>query len=208
MPKYPLWKAGAAAAPLRYGFRMRRAPVLLLAVTAALALGGCVAEPPVVIPDETASIEPVFASDEEALAAAEEALVAYYQVSDQIIIEGGVSPERLEDVATTEISDREAAGYKQLTERGWVGVGATSVDSVELQQLDQSAGVGDEVVTVYACVDISGFDLVDSSGTSVTSASRVLRTPFEIGFTRLGEDASGLVLSRKDAWTGEDFCAE
>ena len=201
-----LWKARALRGGLRYGFRMRTAPALVVATLALLALAGCVPDDDPVIPGPLPSSTPIFASDEEALAAAEEALIAYYEVSDLIITEGGARPERLLEVATEAVLSNESTGYAQLIEKGWRGSGHTTVDTVSLQSFDPFAAAGSEVVTVYACVDISAFDLVDANGASVVGPGRVLRTGFEVGFESDQPSTQHLVLTRKDPWTGDDFC--
>ncbi len=68
--------------------RMRR-PVVTLAVLL-LVLTGCTPGDEVVVPDPEPTVEPMFATDEEALAAAEEAYGAYLAASDASLAGGGV----------------------------------------------------------------------------------------------------------------------
>ena len=185
---------------------MRTAPALVVAGIALLALVGCVPDDAPIIPSPLPSSTPIFASDEEALAAAEEALVAYYEVSDLIITEGGTHPERLLAVATDEVLASESTGYAQLIDQGWHGSGQTTVDTVSLQAFDPTAAEGSEVVTIYACVDISAFDLMDANGVSIVGPGRIVRTAFEATFLMDQTAERGLLLMRKEQWTGEDFC--
>ncbi len=186
---------------------MRTAPALLVILALSLALTGCVPDDDPIVVDPEPSASPIFESDEEALAAAEEALVLYYETSDLVLSEGGVGSERLEFVSSAEIAASEKTSHQQMIDRGWHAVGNTQVDSITLQSFDPYADEGDETVTLYACVDVSGLDIVDTSGASVVSPTRSARTPFEIGFVlKSPGDSSNLVLSRKDAWSGDDFC--
>ena len=87
------------------------APVSALAIVISLMLGGCVPSAPAASPTPEPSSTPVFASEEEALAAAEEAYAAYLAVIDEIHADGGAGVERLEVVATPEVTNNEADGF-------------------------------------------------------------------------------------------------
>ncbi|MEP6843257.1 MAG: hypothetical protein ABJA11_07030, partial [Pseudolysinimonas sp.] len=103
---------------------MRTGPFLVAALLL-LALGGCVPTGTHVSDSPSASATPVFASDAEALAAAEKAYAAYLKVSDQILNEGGEDPTRLLGVATSSAYDTESKGYSSARDRGWHSVGTS-----------------------------------------------------------------------------------
>jgi len=186
---------------------MRTAPAFLTGLLVALTLVACVPDDEPVRPDPSPTASPIFASDEEALAAAEAALTAYFEVSDAILRDGGLGSDRLESVSTDDVFSVEKAGHQQLIDRKWHSVGSTTVDTISLQVFDPYAASGAELVTIYACVDISNVDVLDESGVSVISPSRQVRTPFEFGFTETASGSRLLELSRKEAWSGDDFCA-
>src|SRR5690606_7687607 len=121
--------------------RTARLPLPLLLIT--LVLTGCTQPDPMPTPPPTPSSAPVFASDEEALAAAEEAYGKYLEESDQIIRDGGARPERLRPLVSDVIYRREVAGFEQLQERQLPGTGSTAF-SLTLQSFD------DVEITVYA----------------------------------------------------------
>jgi hypothetical protein len=185
--------------------RLRPACLAGLAV-AVLAMCGCVAPEPVAVPTPDASATPLFASDEEALAAATEAYARYVAVSDQILIDGGLKPERLLEVATQAVFEKQSEGYQIAFERGWRSTGGTVVDSVTLQDFASNAVEGTDIVTVYACIDVSKVDVVDASGASVVSDSRPDRSPYEASFDAVNGTSTKLVLSGEKIWTGENFC--
>ena len=60
----------------------------------ALLLSGCLPQQPTATPPPEATAAPIFASDEEALAAATAAYAAYLAMSDQILKDGGKDPDR------------------------------------------------------------------------------------------------------------------
>ena len=201
-----LWKVGAHSASVEYGFCMRTAPALLISALVALTLVACVPDDEPVRPEPSPSSSPIFESDEEALAAAEEAYGAYLSVSGNILAQGGADPERLLTVATQEVYEAELESYGDFAERGWHTEGMSVVDSLAIQAVDNFALEGDPAVTIYACLDVSATDVVDSTGVSVVSESRPDRTPFETTFSYSPESPSRLLLSQKSVWSGENFC--
>src|SRR4051812_41826324 len=85
---------------------MRAAPLAPVAALL-LALAGCVPSDPHPTASPSASATPVFASDAEALAAAEKAYAAYLKVSGEISADGGLKPERIDPLVTKEQAPRE-----------------------------------------------------------------------------------------------------
>lgn len=146
-------------------------------------------------PPPTPEIEPRFASDEEALAAAEEAYAAYLAASDQVIRDGGAGVERVREFLSDEMYSAEKEAMEELQASGRYGVGHTRF-SLTLQSFD-----GDTLVA-YVCDDQLESDLLDSAGNSVVPADGLRRIPFEIEF-RVDER---FVIVREDLWSGEGVC--
>lgn len=182
---------------------MRSVPSAVVAVVALLALTSCQPDPRPVIPDPVPSSELLFESEQEALAAAEEAYGAYLVLLDLIRAEGGVDENRLSEVATGEILERELTGLRDFQTRGHHTSGSLAFDSVELQQYDPVAEGGIGVLYFYACEDFSAVDVLDASGTSVLEPGRQLRWPLVVGFDFVD---SHLLVSSADDWTGANFC--
>jgi hypothetical protein len=187
---------------------MRTAPALLVALAATLALAGCVPDDDPVVVDPGPSAAPIFESDEEALAAAEEAYGAYLAVSDSVLNEGGVDSERLLAVATEELYGKASEGFASFEANGWHGTGFTSFDSLELQSYFTDALPGEQTIAVYVCVDLSDVDVVDSNGISVVSDSRIDRSPYVVGFTTVNTGDPSLLVSSDEPWDGSNFCGE
>jgi hypothetical protein len=173
-------------------------PSLAVFAVTLLGLTACLGSDPTLVPDPEPTTTPVFANDEEALAAAEEAYAAYIAVSDQILIDGGINPERLLEVATQEVYDTQLEGYEMLAANSWRSTGGTMVDSVQIQYFDSAT------VAVYACVDVSKVDVLNRDGNSVVAADRPARSAFEIFFDY---DKTKLLVAGQEVWTGDDFCA-
>jgi hypothetical protein len=173
--------------------RTARLPLPLLLT--ALLLAGCTDPTPMPTPPPTPSETPVFASDEEALAAAVETYGEFLMATDAVIRDGGAAPERVEAYLSPELYERELAGYQQLAQNGWHGVGSTTFE-LTLQYF-----AAQRVVT-YACDDVSSTDVLDSEGNSVVLESRAERIPYEVEF----DAADDLRIVRKDVWSGGGVC--
>jgi hypothetical protein len=182
-----------------------RSAAVTLVLVAALAATGCTPEAPRANEKPTPTSTPLFASDEEALAAAEEAYAAYLAVTDQIFADGGKNPERLLDVATQDLFDAQLEGYEDAAASGWTGIGRTKLDTVSLQSYDPLSTT--DTVRIYACVDVSDVDVVDASGVSVVSPARPDRSPFEVALDVDGRSNMQLIVSTEKPWSGENFCS-
>jgi hypothetical protein len=172
---------------------------LVGAVTLAgvLLLAGCDGGDPIPTLPPTPSATPIFASEEEALAAAEEAYAAYLAMSNLISSEGGENPDRIADLVTEDRLPTELAGFERLRESGLRTVGSSVFEFTELQRLDQD----DEAVeiAVYACWDGAGVRVIDADGRDVTPGDRVTTLLLEV--VLVGNSAGQLVLASDEVWT-------
>ena len=180
--------------------RMRR-PVVTLAVLL-LVLTGCTPRDEVVVPDPEPTVEPMFASDEEALAAAEEAYGAYLAASDASLAGGGVERGELYKLVTERMREEIDEDFDSIGENGWIVQGNTSFDSAVLQSLVQEPDYSD--VTIYLCADVSNNRVIDALGADVTPADRADRVPLEVQL--VSESGSGLKLERSDYWPDQSIC--
>ena len=186
---------------------MRTAPALLVILALSLALTGCVPDDDPIVVDPEPSASPIFESDEEALAAAEEAYGAYLSISDQVLNDGGAHPERLLALVTEDLYSHLLSGFESVAEKGWHGTGATVFDTSSLQSYFNDALPGEQLITIYACVDLSNVDVLDASGASVVTPDRIDRSPYEVGFTTVDLGDPSLLVATEEPWGGENFCA-
>jgi len=175
-----------------------------LALASALLLAGCTSDGPIVLPGPAPTTAPVFATDEDALAAAEVAYGEYLKVIDEILADGGKDGDRLLKVATEDVLRFEQTGFDRVLDSGHRSVGHTKFDSMVLQQYEPLAQEGEPMVVVYVCDNLSEVDVVDATGKSVVEPGRKSRIPFEVSFDLTEESA--LIVSASEGWTGEDFC--
>jgi hypothetical protein len=177
-----------------------------LATAALLSIAGCVPSTaePAVTPSATASAAaPVFASDEEALAAASKAFATYLKVSDAIGAAGGLGTEALAPLVSEQYLKQSSADFAYYVERGFHAVGESSFDTVAVQHVVENGGSAE--VVVYLCLDVSAVSLVDAAGNDVTSATRKERAPLEVEFETLGASRQ-MIIVRSNLWSGDDFC--
>ena len=173
-------------------------------LVAALSASGCApptsGKPPAPVPSPTA----LFASDEEALAAAEEAYRAYQRVSDAILIDGGADPERLLEVATQAQYEYEKVGYDATLAANERGSGVSTFDSMTIQNRNDAIDSEKPTITVLVCDDYSSVDVFDSAGYSVVSPDRPDRFPRVATF--VPSATAELLVASTTEWTGESFC--
>jgi len=171
---------------------------VIAALALVLLLSACVPTSPDPTPTPTPAVTPVFASEEEALAAAEEAYAAYVALADQIFAEGGAAPERLADVATGSFLEASVEGFREVERDGWRSTGGTTFRRFELQSY--RADVASGALTAYVCEDVSAVDVLDSNGISVVSPTRPASTTLQVVFDLTER---GFLVSGREAWSNE-----
>ena len=173
------------------------------AAVLALALSGCVGAPPAPTPTPSAPAEPIFASDEEALAAAEEAYAEFENVSQSIASDSGNHPERIETVATPAYAQQLLAEFAKYRELEIRAEGLVKLDSFSM--IEHRAGEAGVGIMIYVCRDVSGVRVLDATGADVTPDDRVPRTPL-IASLIAEADEESLLVDGVELWSGEDFC--
>lgn len=177
---------------------MRVKPFIAIPLIA-IALAGCSAQQPT--PKESAAAteqKPLFATDEEALAAAQTAYANYLDVSDQIARDGGANPERLKGLVSNSLYIDEEKGFQQIAQEESFAVGKSTFDNVHIQGLDSNS------ITSYLCIDHSQIHLENLSGQNVTNPNRVDRYPLVVTFASDGKGE--LIIESSESWSGQNFC--
>ncbi|MET0734435.1 MAG: hypothetical protein ABWY55_02130, partial [Microbacterium sp.] len=127
------------------------------------AMTGCSAPP------EPAEPTPVFTSEDEAFAAAEETYRAYVDALNQVDLS---DPETFEDVyawTTGELNATDRTGLSKYHAEGVHVAGASAVVTVE--PADFSATF--DLVTLATCLDVSEVVVLDRDGNSLVDPDRV-----------------------------------
>jgi len=175
------------------------------ALAVALVLSGCM---PTNTPTRTSpkpSGTPIFASEAEALAAATTAYAAYVKVSDEVLADGGKNPERIEHFASGDALNSALAGYGDFRKRGLHSVGVSKIDHISLQNFSPDSANGGNIVTIYACLDLTDVNVLNSGGSSAVSPERPSRQPFQVSLG-WNESNQQLVVSSRDPWSDGGVC--
>ncbi len=174
--------------------------VLLVAPLAACAESARI--PP---PEPSATVEPLFASDEEALAAATEAYEEFLRVSGEILQDGGANPERLQPLVSEDIFASELEGFELFAASGYRASGVSSLQSAALQQ-HRPGEAGQAEVQIYACVFVGDVDVVDVNNQSVIDPNRPLYVEYEATLSSSADGA--LRLEEESVWDGGGICEQ
>jgi hypothetical protein len=178
------------------------ATALGLTLTLGAALAACAPDDPVNPPTPSPSRTPVFASDEEALAAAEELYGKYLQAENALGAGGWQDISLVEPYVRGEALADEVDTAASFSSKGYRQVGEIVFDSTEIQHVEEN-GPGSLLVTIYLCLDVSSADIVDSTGESIVGPDRPDRLALEIDIDDVDTD---LKISRSEPWPGDDFC--
>jgi len=183
--------------------------VAFTAVTAVflLAISGCTPEQSSAPTAAGSTHEgPLFATDEMALEAARVTYATFIDTANQIMVEGGSFPERIDEIATPEVAKVEKDGFQSLVERKLTLSGQSTVRESVLQSYYPRSTDGTRVISAYFCVDVSGVSLVDGGGTSVVKSTRPDMSTFETEFDLASDSPTGLKVAANNPWGGEGIC--
>lgn len=209
-----LWITSARLGNVLYIDRMRtpfrgtlRGTLLGTLAIASLCLLGCASapDPEWTPPPPETPAAPVFASNDEALAAATAAFAAYENESAVILSAGGTDPERIAPFVTADYLPDILTTYQGFMDRGQRSEGAESFDTVSLVRY-ADAPVGNAEVSIYLCADLTNTRVLDLDGMDVTPPDRPLRLPLQVELSSSESDATVLLVSKEAVWSGRNFC--
>lgn len=169
--------------------RLPRQLAAILTLTALLTLTACGPgeSRPHATPTPSGTDASGFASDEDALAAAEAVYREYLEVSDGI-----PDWDRLSELATPEVIASDKETHASLVEQGRHVEGQTTLASFSLQSYDGSQ------LTAYACLDIAAVRVIDETGIDVTPSDRPDRAILDVTFIL---DNMQFLLSESNLWS-------
>lgn len=176
--------------------------MLVGAVTIAgmLLLAGCGGGDPIPTLPPTPSATPIFASEEEALAAAEDAYAAYQAAVDLAL--QTLDSSGLEDVATGAALETAIGSVEEFDQSGRHQVGSTQVRSIAPVDLSSMLeGDATDIAQIYACIDLSKVSVVAADGDVAQSPLAIL--PMIVGLTWGG---GRLLVAEEEVWDGSNFC--
>jgi hypothetical protein len=160
-------------------------------------LSGCAPSDASTPPEPTATFVAPYATDEEALAAAEEAYAEYVRVINVTLRTAVVDKALLESVAVGAELEDAIDVYSRLASEGKHSTADITFDQSSLQRYSRD-GSPKELVTIYACEDLSKAYLLDSSGKRVKDEDvppRMVQVSFDYS-----TEQEKLLLSDRQLW--------
>jgi hypothetical protein len=179
----------------------RLALVALPLALVAGALTACTESTRIPPAEPTADVAPLFATDEEALAAATAAYEEYLAVLDGMLQDPREVTVEFDEVAEGAALDAAVISVAEFVDQGFSISGPRRIGRVDLQQASISTDMAE--VTAYFCEDISGVQLRDKEGQSVSTEDRPDFTLFE---ATIRIDAIGAVVIEREFWSNEVSC--
>jgi hypothetical protein len=178
---------------------------LVIVAAAALLLGGCAQPAARVIPTAPATMKPVFATDADALAAAEKSFAGYLTTSDLIAHDGGVGVERLGSWDTVSQLALDAKTFDGMQSRGEHTTGTSVFSHLVVQSRDLNAD-GSATLIAYVCVDVSHTQLLDDKN-AVRPVARPKNVPLVLTFRSDETVRTTLRFDGSVAWRGKNYCS-
>ncbi|SFO05480.1 hypothetical protein [Mycetocola miduiensis] len=165
-------------------------------------LGGCTPAPPATpTPTSTA----IFASEDEALAAATDVFTAYLAAYDSAMADGG------RDLATVReyVSDDYFAEVSEpgtIVTNGWHTSGVSTFEVKEVPHFDASNNSAN--IHLNICRDITGIRVLDMNDHDVTPPDREMRVPLAVSFAVATDDEwnGALRIVDVESWLDADAC--
>jgi hypothetical protein len=166
-----------------------------------LALTACTDVEPAPPPSST---PPVFANEEQALAAVTETVGSFITVVNMIGAEGGQNPGRLDHILAPDLKEAETAGFADMAAKGWRTTGEATLHRVELVQWWPRPDAVGVIAIAQACIDYSSVDVLDSGGTSVVNPERDQLRSTELQLTA---ESGELLISTKKPVPESEICS-
>ncbi|WP_157579851.1 MULTISPECIES: hypothetical protein [unclassified Plantibacter] len=182
-----------------------RRPIPALALVASiLALTACTGSDPT--PPTRSSPPPVFANEEEALAAVTETYQQFLDTANLILHEGGSAPERISAIMAPEVAEVELEAYGRMRDNGYRSVGDITLADVQLREFYSHPDALGVVARAFACEVISSVEVVDASDQPISQPGRAPAVGFDVSLGLGPKDGSEFIILSKEAEEGASAC--
>ena len=175
----------------------RLRPVIAVCAVA-VALCGCAASP------EPADPSPVFTSEADAFAAAEETYRAYVDALNQVDLS---DPETFEAVyawTTGEANAGARKSFSQMHADGWQVTGPTTIDLAEPRAAPEDAPW---LVELYVCQNVEQVSVTSATGESVVAPDRRNVHAMVLQLSASSASSTGLLIALISGREGSPSCA-
>lgn len=151
-------------------------------------------------PAPPTQVQPVFASDDEAVAAAVATYERYLVLNAEIDADGGADAERVLEVATKSYGLDLVAEYRSMRRSGANVTGAARLVASRLVEIDRDR----TRLKVAMCVDLNDMQISNAAGEDVTPQRDDERTSFEVEFR--SANSARVLLDGSVLGSGDHLC--
>lgn len=194
-------------APLASAYARRVVGAAAAGGVLALVLVGCMGAPeatPTPVSTETAA-EPIFASDEEALAAAEQAYKRFGELSDKLSADPTADTSVIESALTPAYFPEFVESLTEFRSSGLSTSGGVTFTDFNLAENAVDPD-GIAAVQIYACADYSSYRFLNSAGSDVTPTERPLEVTMLVQLRGTEAASKMLVVDSTEPWDGSAGC--
>lgn len=178
--------------------KSHRVAVILALAGACALMSGCSGPP------QPVASTPLFSSEDEAFAAAEETYRNYVDALNQVDLS---DPETFEAVYAWTTGEANAADRESFSEMHANGLTVAGHTRVGLSQ--PAAGTSaTNTVELDVCLDVSDIQLVDAAGVSAIEPGRNNVQSMRIALKESHDSSTGLLISAFNAREGEPLCVQ
>ncbi|MCU1415319.1 MAG: hypothetical protein JWN80_2659 [Microbacteriaceae bacterium] len=176
--------------------------IALMALT--LLLTGCVPSDPVVTPVPVPSATPLFATDADALKAAEDAYAAYENQLDADFATYDTS--ELAKFASAEALAKAKTAVEKFKSDGQRQSGSTVISKFQPEDMSSLTNARESAspASFYSCLDFTGVNVTDAAGNSVVrSGGRQYSMEVSLVWNA---PLRKLLVSSEEVWSGKSVC--
>lgn len=182
--------------------RPRTAAAGLLIFALAATLAGCSDTTRIPDPTPEATADPLFASDEEALAAAVEVYERYLVAADDALNDPELPLDNLNAIASDALTENIVAIRSNLEEQGLSIVGyRTIVNSIFQSSVTEQSSTD---VSFYVCESVADTDILNADGMSMVEEDRLVLSEW-MPTVSFDGSSEGEVVAR-ELWQGGGIC--
>lgn len=173
-------------------------------VSGLLGLVACTGPAPALSPTST---PPVFENEEEALAAVTESYQQFLDISNTILHEGGINPERIDVIASADVAAIEYEAYSRMRDGGYSTRGDITLSGVQIREFYNSPDSVGVVARAFACEIVGSVEILDANGQPQPQPDRLPAIGFEISLGVDPASSGHFLITSKDAEEGASSCA-
>jgi hypothetical protein len=122
----------------------------------------------------------------------------FLDISNTILVEGGVGVDRIDVIVAASLSDDEHQGLVELASQGLSLSGAPTLETVELQEWYPHPDAAGVLASARACMDLTAVQVLDGEGSSVVQPDRPSKRTWSISIGPGSEKQQRFVITNRE----------